>query len=842
MEKGSLQERAEEKLDFQIRISVRDLVEFVLSSGDIDNRRTAGAKKEAMQEGSRLHRKIQKAMGAGYQAEVTLSHVVREECFSILVEGRADGIITEPGGCVIDEIKCVYMDISRLEEPVGVHMAQAMCYGFFWCEKMSLDGVGVQLTYCSMETEELRRFRKEYSYEELKEWFAGLIHEYMKWAEYRYRHELRRQASLKALSFPFPYRKGQKELAVNVYRAIARGRNLYIQAPTGIGKTLSVIFPSLKAMGEGMGDKLFYLTAKTVTRRVAEEAFAILRKQGMFFSSVTITAKEKLCFLEKPSCNPEDCPYAKGHYDRVNDGVFAIINQESAITREKVLAYAQEHRLCPFEFCLDISSWVDGIICDYNYVFDPNVRLKRYFAEGTKGEYLFLVDEAHNLVSRGREMYSGHLVKEDVLLAARLVKSRSPRLARLLNACNKTLLGLKRECETYTVLENVDFLLYQVREMFAVLEEFMEDNPEFEDRDLVLDFYFQVRDFLNTADFMDEGYEIYSQLREDGTFAVNLFCIDPSGRLRACMDQGISTILFSATLLPMPYYKELLSGEPEGYAIYAQSPFPEEKRLLLVGRDVSSRYSRRNIREYQKAAAYVREIVGARPGNYMVFCPSYPYLEQIETILREELDPEQVKLLVQESHMDEAAREEFLEEFHRNARELQGARDGQSVRDGQGAQKGQSVQDGQDAQKGQKKKSLAALCVIGGIFGEGIDLKEESLIGVIIIGTGLPMVCPQQDILRRYFERKGKPGFAYAYQYPGMNKVMQAAGRVIRTVKDEGVIALLDDRFLNPDYLALFPREWGDYCPVTLAEAREKAAAFWAERDRRRSEPEAVEK
>ena len=787
---------------YQIRISVRELVEFVLNSGDIDNRRTAGAKKEAMQEGSRLHRKIQKQMGAGYQAEVTMRHVVQEECFCILVEGRADGVLSEPGGFVIDEIKCVYMDISRLEEPVKVHMAQAMCYGYFWCTEKDLEGIGVQITYCSMETEEIRRFRKEYSFEELKEWFQGLIHEYLKWAEYRYRHDLHRAASLKELAFPFPYRKGQKELAVNVYRAIARGRNLYIQAPTGIGKTLSVIFPSLKAMGEGMGDKLFYLTAKTVTRRVAEEAFSILRTRGLFFSAVTITAKEKLCFLGQPSCNPEDCPYAKGHYDRVNDAVFDIIHQESAITRERILTYAEKHRICPFEFCLDISSWVDGIICDYNYVFDPNVRLKRYFAEGGKGEYLFLVDEAHNLVSRGREMYSAALVKEDVLLAARLVKSRSPRLARLLNACNKTLLEMKRQCENYAVLENVDFLIYQVRETYGVMEEFMEENPEFEDRELVLDFYFQVRDFLNTADYMDEGYEIYSQLKEDGTFAVNLFCIDPSGRLRACMDQGISTILFSATLLPMPYYKELLSGEPDGYAIYAQSPFPRENRLLLVGRDVSSRYSRRNSREYRKAASYIQKVVGARAGNYMIFCPSYQYMDQIAQILLAETDPEQTHILVQESHMDEAAREAFLEEFY------------------------------QTQPEGQKKRSLAALCVMGGIFGEGIDLKEESLIGVVIIGTGIPQVCPRQDILRRYFDERGKPGFSYAYQYPGMNKVMQAAGRVIRTVKDEGVIVLLDDRFLWPDYLALFPREWSDYCPVTLSDVEKKLCDFWGKRGR----------
>ncbi|MDO5418178.1 MAG: ATP-dependent DNA helicase, partial [Lachnospiraceae bacterium] len=617
---------------YQIRISVRDLVEFVLSSGDIDNRRTAGAKKEAMQEGSRLHRKIQRRMGASYQAEVTMRHVVEEEQYQILVEGRADGVITEPGGSWIDEIKCIYMDLSRLEEPVPVHMAQAMCYGYFWCLEKELPSIGLQLTYCNIETEEIKRFQQEKSFEELKEWFLGLVHEYLKWAEYQYRHHLRRQESLKALEFPYPYRKGQKELAVDVYRTIVRSRNLYIQAPTGIGKTLSTVFPSLKAMGEGHGDKLFYLTAKTVTRRVAEEALEILRGNGLYFSSVTITAKEKLCILDTPECNPDACPYAKGHYDRVNDAVFDIIHEQFSITREKIIEYAGRYQVCPFEFCLDISNWVDGIICDYNYVFDPNVRLKRYFAEGSQGAYLFLVDEAHNLVSRAREMYSACLVKEEVLLAKRLVKERSPKLARLLESCNKSMLELKRDCERFQVLEEVNHLALKVMEMFAELEVFMEEFPEFPDRDLLLDFYFQARDFIHVFEQMDDGYQIYSQMMGDGSFQVRLFCINPAGPLRACMDQGISTILFSATLLPMPYYKELLSGEPEGYAIYAESPFRQEKRLLLAASDVSSRYTRRNRREYEKAASYIREIVKGRRGNYMVFCPSYQYLGELAAV------------------------------------------------------------------------------------------------------------------------------------------------------------------------------------------------------------------
>lgn len=782
-----------------IRLSVRELVEFVLSSGDIDNRRIAGAKKEAMQEGGRLHRKIQKRMGSSYQAEVAMNHVVDQGQYRIFIEGRADGVITEPGGSIIDEIKCMYFPIARLEEPIPVHLAQAMCYGYFWCLKKELPSIGIQLTYCQMETEEIRRFCQEKSFAELEEWFAGLIHEYRKWADYLYRHTLRRQESLKDLVFPYPYRKGQKELAVNVYRAIARKRNLYIQAPTGIGKTLSVVFPALKAMGEGYGEKVFYLTAKTITRRAAEEAFDLLRQQGLYFSSVTITAKEKLCFLDKPQCNPEACPYAKGHFDRVNDAVFAIIHQEFSITREKVVEYARTYQVCPFEFCLDISSWVDGVVCDYNYVFDPNACLKRYFGEGRKGGYFFLIDEAHNLVHRGREMYSAVLVKEDVLLAKRLVKKRSPKLARLLEQCNQSLLELKRECETYQILEEISHLGFQVSQMYAQLEAFMEENPEFEDRELVLDFYFQVRDFLSVWEQMDDGYQIYSQMTPEGTFQVVLFCINPSGRLKQYMALGESTILFSATLLPIRYYKELLSGEPEDYAVYADSPFPQENRLLLVARDISSRYRRRNQREYQKAADYIRKIAGEKAGNYLVFCPSYQYLEQLEGILQEN----SFEFLVQRSRMDEEEREAFLSRFLER-------REGESA---------------------EKKKSLIGLCVMGGIFGEGIDLKEESLIGVIIIGTGLPGVGPEQDILKRYFDERGKPGFSYAYQYPGMNKVMQAAGRVIRTMKDEGVIALLDDRFLSPDYLSLFPREWADYQTTDLRLVGRQVREFWAGRN-----------
>ena len=780
----------------QVRISVRALVEFVLRSGDIDNRRSGAAQKDAMAAGTRIHKKIQKRMGGNYRAEVPLKYTAldEEEDIELLVEGRADGIFEEDGIVTIDEIKGVYMDLERLTEPVAVHMAQAMCYGYFYCCDRDLDGVRIQLTYCNLETEEIRRFHEDRSKEELEAWFRSVIHEYFKWARYLCHHELQRNQSISGLEFPFPYREGQRDLAVAVYKTISRKKRLFIQAPTGIGKTLSTIFPAVQAMGAGKASKVFYLTAKTITRTVAEEAFRILRSRGLVFTAVTITAKEKLCPMEKAECNPEACPYAKGHFDRVNEAVFDILHLEQEMDRETVLIYAEKYRVCPFEFCLDISSWTDGIICDYNYVFDPNVRLKRYFADGASGDYLFLVDEAHNLVSRAREMYSASVYKEDFLEVKRIIKGKSPRLERQLDRCNKLLLSMKRECGDWQLLEDVTGLAAGIMTAFSYMETFMEEFPEFPERETVLDFYFCLRDFLNVYEELDGHYRIYEENREDGSFLVRLFCVDPSRLLSRCMDQGASTILFSATLLPVRYYKTLLSGNQDDYAVYVNSPFPEENRLLMVAEDVSSRYTRRSPSEYRKVADYIRIVTQSRPGNYMVFFPSYQYMGEIEEILEEE--PLEADLLVQGQGMGEAEKTEFLEEFEK-----------------------------------ERSHSLAAFCVMGGVFSEGIDLKEERLIGVIVVGTGLPMVCVEQEVLKGYFDETEEKGFDFSYQYPGMNKVLQAAGRVIRTPGDGGVILLLDDRFLRRDHLELFPREWEHFQVVNRGNAARCLEDFWNGRE-----------
>lgn len=778
-----------------IRISVRNLVEFVMRGGDIDNRRTSSAEKDAMQAGSRMHRKIQKRQGADYHAEVSMKHRVDQEDYQILVEGRADGIIEAVSGVTIDEIKCVYMDIRQLEEPLPVHLAQALCYGYMYCcDHENVNTITIQITYCNLETEEIRRLKQDKTREELETWFQGLIHEYLKWAEYLYRHTLRRDESLRELEFPYKYRAGQKELAVSVYRALARKRNLFIQAPTGIGKTLSVVYPSLKSMGNGNGEKLFYLTAKTITRSVAENCFFLLRERGMLFTTVTITAKEKLCPLEKTECNPDVCPYAKGHFDRVNDAVFDILHEQQGITRKIILDYAEKYQVCPFEFCLDISSWADGIICDYNYVFDPNARLKRYFADGNQGDYLFLIDEAHNLVSRAREMFSACLVKEDILLVKKIIKGRSRKLERELERCNRNLLELKRESAEYRVLPDANLLASNLLGVMGEFDSFLEEEKEFPERELVLQFYFDLRHFLNMYDGLDDHYRIYTELGEDGNFRLYLFCIDPSRCLNACLEKGIAGIFFSATMIPVMYYKKLLSGNPEDFAVYANSPFDREKRLILVAKDVSSRYTRRNKAEFGKVADYIMMLAQSHVGNYMVFFPSYRYMEAVEQILDERYDGS-FRWQMQTKRMTEEEREEFLALFEEK-----------------------------------REQSFVGLCVLGGIFSEGIDLKAERLEGTIIVGTGLPMVCSEQEILMQYFTDQGENGYDYAYQYPGMNKVLQAAGRVIRTAQDRGVILLLDDRFLRPEIQDLFPREWTEYGLVTRETVGGWLKHFWESR------------
>ncbi|MBQ7360094.1 MAG: ATP-dependent DNA helicase [Lachnospiraceae bacterium] len=838
-------EKTQEQLNkLEIRISVRALVEFLLRAGDIDNRRV-GAPENAMQEGGRIHRMIQKRMGEGYEDEVFLRYQHETEHYILTIEGRADGVYTEKNDDIrfipesedaglelvseekrvtIDEIKGTYRNLDKITKPVPEHLAQAKMYAYIYASQHDLKTIRVRMTYCNIETEEIKFFYEEFTIYEITDWFQSVMKEYQKWADYESEWRRLRQESIQQMTFPFEYREGQKQLVGYVYQTIVNQKKLFVEAPTGVGKTISTVYPSIKAMAEGMGDKLFYLTAKTITRTVAENTFALLRERGLQFKSVILTAKDKICFMEETECNPEKCPYAKGHYDRINDAIFDLLTHEDSFTRDNIEEYARKHQVCPFEFCLDMSLYADGIVCDYNYVFDPHVYLKRFFGDGNSGKYLFLVDEGHNLLERGREMYSAVLRKEDFLelkkkihvvlstTAAGRIHEYGGKLEKQLDKCNRDMLVLKKDCENFQIVEFIDPFVQSLNRLYDTINQYLEEHDDNAVRKDILDFFFEIAHFLEIYELVDDKYVMYTEYEEDGSFILKLFCVDPSTNLRECMNRARSSVLFSATFLPIQYYKKLLGGKEEDYEVYAKSVFDPEKRALLIGGDVTSKYTRRNEDEYFNIAKYIEQIVKNRHGNYMVFFPSYAFMQEVYASYQEYFANDDTECLVQDSFMNEEQREAFLARFEGNP-EL----DLTSVM-------------GIDVEidsEGESERTLIGFCVMGGIFGEGIDLKHDSLIGVIVVGTGLPQVCNERELLKAYFDADGESGFDYAYRYPGMNKVLQAAGRVIRTSDDVGIIALLDERFLQGSYQRMFPREWMNFEVVNLQSVSKRVERFW---------------
>lgn len=796
----------------KVKISVRRLVEFILVSGDIDNSSSSLRDAQAMQEGSAAHKKIQKEGGASYRAEVALKmDVPMGDDLTIALEGRADGIIEDyriPEGeddtgyfYTIDEIKGTYANVTKMEAPLGTHLGQALCYGYMYAAQENLSSVGIQITYIHLESGKIQRFNKTWDFDDLKRWFMDVMEKYAVWVRMALAWKACRNASIGSLSFPFDYRPGQRRLISGVYQTIIQGKKLFIQAPTGTGKTISTLFPAIKVMGEGRSDKIFYLTAKTITRTVAQETFGILQSKGMDFKYITLTAKEKCCILDEPKCNPRECPRAKGHYDRVNEAVFAMVTKERAITREVVDTYAREYHVCPFEMQLDAALWVDGVVCDYNYVFDPYVYLKRFFGD-TRENYILLIDEAHNLVERAREMFSALLSVSQFKAVRGLVKADAPKIAARIGKCIKYLQGVASECPDCMKTNSSGGLTLYLMRMMSEMELFLKNNEDKSAarlvlKEKVLELYLEAKRFVNAYDTMDDDrYIEYGKRLPEGDFMLKIFCVDPSKDLGLRLDLGLSAIFFSATLLPVQYYKNLLSVSADSdYDMYADSPFDDRHWLLLLGDDVSSKYTRRNTQEYEKISDYIRDIARARNGNYLIFFPSYAYMENVfEVFSQRELSKagHGFDVQVQENSMSEEARQRFLDAF--------------------------AVQ---------RQTTLLGFCVLGGIFSEGIDLKEDQLIGAVIVGTGLPQIGDERELLREFYDRKCSMGFEYAYLYPGMNKVLQAGGRVIRTENDRGIIALLDERFNYRQYRSLFPREWSKSQRVTRHNVVEAVNGFW---------------
>lgn len=788
-----------------IRISVRSLVEFIFRSGDISDSSSGTLPLEAMNAGSRIHRKLQKRAGSYYRSEVPLKIEVASGAHHITLEGRADGIVDRRGeeqntdNVLVDEIKGVYRRLEELTEPVRVHMTQAMCYAYIYAHDNGLDRIDVRISYVNLESEKEKYFVETFDCERLAEWFDGLMSSLAMWLDLAEQHKTLRDRSIETLEFPFGYREGQKLMALYTYRAIEHGKHLYVQAPTGIGKTMAAVYPAVKSFVLQDVSKLFFLTAKTIANTAPLGALRLLTEKGLVLKTVVLTAKEKVCPQEEMDCNPFLCPYAAGHYDRVNEALYELVSHEAVMDRETILRYADEYKVCPFELCLDASLFADAVTGDYNYVFDPRVSLKRFFAGegGTQGRYVFLVDEAHNLVDRASAMYSAQLIKEDFMELKKVAAKYGSRLPKYLGSCNRELLAMKKELgdADYKVLSSLGSLHTRLLSLHSAMELFLEENKSIPDRKQILEFYFKLTTFLNIAELVDENYVIYDELQPDGSFMVRLYCVKPAANIRQCLDRGVATVFFSATILPVRYYMEMLSDCEEDRAIYIPSPFDAANRRIFVANDVTTKYTRRGDEQYRRIYEYIRLAVSAESGNYMAFFPSYRMLEQVMACIDDNPLPENVRVIFQQQGMREADREDFLREFDGGA-------------------------------------PVLAFCIMGGIFSEGIDLVGDRLIGAIVVGPGLPQVCTERRLMMDYFDstangRSSEDGFRYAYQYPGINKVFQAAGRVIRTESDRGVILLLDERFAQGRYTELFPVEWNDYVICNIDSIGAKLDEFW---------------
>ncbi|WP_315072369.1 ATP-dependent DNA helicase [uncultured Clostridium sp.] len=750
-----------------IKESVRNLVEFCLKNGDIDNRFSGGARAV---EGTRAHQKLQEdnsSIYENYEKEVYLNYTFETKKSLINIEGRADGIIIQDDRIIIEEIKSTYKSFSYIDDSNEVHWAQAKVYALIYGKQNNIPNIYVRLSYMQLETNEVKSFERKFTIEELEKFVEGILEEYENFISLIYKQRNKRNDSIKTLKFPFEeYREGQRRLISISYQTMKEKEVLFAQAPTGIGKTISTIFPAVKALGQEIGERIIYLTAKTINRQVAEDTFEKLREDGLKFTSIVITAKEKICSNENFDCNPEKCKYAKGYYGKVKEVVFYILENEERISREILQEYAEKYEVCPFELSLDLSLYCDGIIGDYNYIFDPRVSLARVLE--SKGN-IVLIDEAHNLIDRSRNMYSASLGKSEILKCKKLTKGKLNKLHAILGKINNYFVDLRNECEdkevTWFCEEDLpNELSKQLQLYLRESEEILVRGNKFEGYEEILQLYFDINTFISTMQLYDENYRTCI-VKEAQEVSLTLYCINPAKNLKEYLKRCNSAIFFSATLSPLKYYIEMLGGHDETYRIKLPSPFNKENLKVYVS-PINIRYSHRQ-RTLKLVKDKILEFVKEQLGNYIIFSPSYAYME----LLYEEIGKSAIEgfeFVKQKQNMSEEEKSVFLNEF-------------------------------------KIKNNLLMFCVLGGMFSEGIDLPGEQLIGSIIIGVGYPMIDMKNEVIKDFY---GEHGYEYAYIFPGINKVQQAVGRVIRTENDKGRVLLIDDRYATNNYKVLLPSEW----------------------------------
>jgi len=772
-----------------LKIAVRDIVAHRLRTGDLVFEFLSSSRPV---DAIRIHQKIQQSRPENYTPEVAVSHRIETELFTLTVGGRIDGVYLEPDRALIEEIKTTTRSLEHyVNNKDPIHWGQVKCYAYIYAKEHNLSEIGTQLTYYQVDSGEIRQFEQQFTSIELESFFQDLVTGYLQWAQTLANWELIRDESIHKLQFPFGrYRPGQREMAVGVYRTVKNGGQLLAQAATGIGKTMAVIFPALKAMAEGLNAKIFYLTARTTGRIAAEKALDKLREKQLKLKSLTITAKDKICFEPGNACNPEECEFARGYFDRANEALKDMFCQD-AFTRPAVEAVARSHQVCPFEFSLELSHWADCIICDYNYAFDPRVFLRHFFQENNN-DYTFLIDEAHNLVDRSREMFSAEIFKQPVLNVRRAIRNELPRVYKILGKMNSWLVKERKKCEEHGpgrhTKQPPDDLFPILSGFLGITERWLSLNIKAPFREELLDLFFAVSGFMRVAEKYDESYATcYEKLKKD--LKLKLFCIDPSIQLGNALKRCRAAIFFSATMTPMAYFKKILGCNEDAAALTIPSPFPGENLTLFVSDRISTFYRDRERTRLQVSQA-ICTLTNQKKGNYLIFFPSYEYMMMVLESFKSHCPDSEIML--QTPGMSESERDEFLNRY-----------------------------------KHPSHTSLVGFAVMGGIFGEGIDLVGERLSGVVVVGVGLPGISLEKELIKDYFTHTHNAGFEYAYQYPGINRVFQAAGRVIRTENDRGVVLLVDQRYATHRYRSLLPVEWEPIKVRDQEQFAEDLQRFW---------------
>jgi len=748
----------------QLQLSVHDVVDFVLRTGDLDSRIF---NRSTMQVGTDMHRQYQQEKNIpGYHRELLLQGEYVDDDITFLISGKADGLFERQDTVVVEEVKTTIAELKAFHrQHEKWHLTQALFYGHMYAQLYGKSQIEVRLIYLHQVDE--TRLEQSYTFT-LKEATRDLQAVIEEYAEF-YRTILTQQAALKtalpSLHFPFKhFRQGQRDLAKYVYGISQKGGRLFVEAPTGIGKTMSTLFPMIKGLFTHH-EKVFYFTAKNSGKLAAVEALETLRKQGIPIRYVVITAKDKMSFCPKGKINPDDCLYARGYYDKIKDVLLEGLSQHQAFDQATIQALAEAHQVEPFELSLDLSLYVDVVIADYNYLFDPNAYLRRFF-EDVQHPYAVLIDEAHNLVERSREMYSATLTEGLLLQLNKATKKGASKAFRnRVSRLTKSFQTLMADVEDPTLVSVTPALINQL-DKFLVDAQLEMRTKRKSLADEAMDAYFKILRFFRLRELVGEHYRDWGSKEKDG-WQITFFCLDPSRYLNDITKRIHSVVFFSATLAPLDYYLPMLGADEKDARFILPSPFPREHFKVLLASGVNTTLKKR-ASTHVEVALYLERLTEGKLGNYLIFFPSYQYLEAVKAELKLAKD---TVLIVQSKDMTTADREGFLNHFTM-----------------------------------MPKSTTIGLAVLGGIFSEGIDLVGDRLIGVGIVSVGLPQLSFARDLIAAFQSSRGHDGFTFAYVYPAINKVLQAMGRVIRSEEDRGVALLIDERFLREEYGAIQQR------------------------------------